>query len=478
MAALLWFRRDLRLADNPALAAAVASGLPVIPVFVLDDEDAGEWAAGGASRWWLHGALASLDGSLRARGARLVLRRGKASQVIARLARETDAKAVFWNRRYEPWATARDAQIKAALQKNGVAAQSFNAALLAEPWTVSTKDGGPYRVFTPFWKSLRALDHAPPQTKAPKHFAAPAAWPASDALASWHLQPTAPDWAVVMRQCWQPGEDQARAMLRHFVESTLSRYHETRDRPGLAGTSRLSPHLHFGEIGPRQIWHAVQTAVNAGSPSRGAEVFLSEIGWREFSHHLLHHFPDLVSRPLRSEFLRFPWADAPGQLRAWQRGRTGYPIVDAGMRELWATGWMHNRVRMIVASFLTKHLRIDWRDGAKWFWDTLVDADLANNSCNWQWVAGCGADAAPYFRIFNPVLQGAKFDPDGAYVRRWVPELAKLPASVLHAPWTARPVELADAGVTLGKTYPQPIVDHATARAQALAAFQRIKTGN
>ncbi len=479
MATLLWFRRDLRLADNPALAAAVARGGPIVPVYILDDADAGDWAPGGASRWWLHGSLEALDGDLRRLGCGgLVLRRGPAEQAIHALAAETDAEAVFWNRCYEPWAVQRDVRLKADLRRQGLEARSFNATLLREPTDLANQQGEPYRVFTPFWKALRAGASPPDPIPAPGRLAALDKPPAGDALASWALRPTSPDWAGGLRDRWTPGEAGAQARLAEFLDDGLLAYRERRDLPGEAGTSRLSPHLHFGEIGPWQVWRAATTAALAkgGDPfPAGVETFLSEVAWREFSAHLLFHMPTLPTAPLRPEFERFPWrADARG-LRAWQRGRTGYPIVDAGMRELWATGWMHNRVRMIVASFLIKDLLIHWREGEAWFWDTLVDADLASNAASWQWVAGSGADAAPYFRVFNPVTQGEKFDPRGRYVRRWVPELARLPDSLIHAPWTASTAELSAANVVLGRDYPRPIVDHAAARLRALEALDAMK---
>jgi len=478
MVTLLWFGRDLRLADNPALAAAIARGGPVIPCFILDDADAGEWAPGGASRWWLHGSLDTLAASLRRIGGALVLRRGQAETEIDRLLRETGASAVYWNRRYEPWATARGERFKTALKARGIEARSFNAALLREPWTLKTRGGDPYRVFTPFWKALKADGVTDAPLPPPDHLPAPASWPESDTLASWALRPAAPDWAGGLRDAWTPGERSAQDRLAAFAEAGALAYHQRRNMPGIAGTSRLSPHLHFGEIGPRQVWWSVTTRAKQRTGDAmpdGVETWLSEIAWREFSYHLLFHVPTLPDTPLRPEFAAFPWIDdAPG-LAAWRRGLTGYPIVDAGMRELWTTGWMHNRVRMIAASFLIKDLLIDWRQGEAWFWDTLVDADLASNAASWQWVAGCGADAAPYFRVFNPSLQGAKFDPDGSYVRRWVPELARLPTPVLHTPWLAQPLERADAGVTLGKTYPDRIVDHAVARQRALDIFKRLR---
>ena len=480
MTTVLWFGRDLRLADNYALAAAVSRGQVIIPLFILDDEDSGHWAAGGASRWWLHGSLEALSDALKRRGTQLVLRRGKAEAVIDQIIQQTGATAVYWNRRYEPWARARNERLKQGLTERGIDAKSFNSALIREPWAIKTKNGDPYRVFTPFWKALRACGVDDIVPAPPRRLAAPATFPDSDSLANWALLPRTPDWAAGLRDSWQPGEKGAQQRLRKFAEDAARGYRDTRNIPGLKGTSRLSPHLHFGEIGPRQVWRTLtaHAAAQAGDPmDGGVETFLSEIAWREFSYHLLFHFPTLPSEPLRQEYRAFPWVNDPVLLAAWQRGMTGYPIVDAGMRELWTTGWMHNRVRMIVASFLIKDLLVDWRQGEAWFWDTLVDADLASNSASWQWVAGCGADAAPFFRVFNPSLQGAKFDPAGVYVRRWVPELAKLPDSLLHEPWAARPTELADAGLKLGRDYPLPIVDHATARQRALAAFQRIKSG-
>ncbi|KQW66409.1 deoxyribodipyrimidine photolyase [Phenylobacterium sp. Root77] len=478
MTTLLWFRSDLRLADNPALAAALEQGGPVVPVFVLDDEDAGQWKAGRASRWWLHHSLQSLARDLEARGSRLVLRRGRAAAEIERLAGELQASSVVWNRCYEPWATARDERLKATLKTKGVSVRSFNAMLLREPWEVMSGKGEPYRVFTPFWKALRAGLQLPAAVAAPAGIPAPAEWPRSDALAEWALLPSRPDWAGGLRAAWTPGEAGALERLDAFAGPLSLQYGEARNLPGREGTSRLSPHLHFGEIGPRQVWRAQTAAALAETgdlmPS-GVEVYLSEIAWREFSHHLLFHTPTLPDRPLRPDFADFPWRRDPDGLAAWTRGLTGYPIVDAGMRQLWATGWMHNRVRMIVASFLIKDLLVDWRAGQAWFWDTLVDADLANNAASWQWVAGSGADASPYFRVFNPVTQGEKFDPDGAYVRRWAPELAGLPDKLLHAPWKATPLELADAGVRLGVDYPAPIVDHAVARERALEAYASIR---
>jgi deoxyribodipyrimidine photo-lyase len=463
-ASIVWFRNDLRLADNPALIAALGSGRPVVPVYVLDAETEGVRAPGAASRWWLHHSLASLDASLRALGSRLVLRRGPAEAAITELAAACDARSVYWNRVYDQGTRERDARLKQSFTARGVIAESHKANLLVEPWEVATQAGQPFKVFTSFWRACRALKSPTAPLPAPKLLPAPRAWPDSDKLSDWRLLPTAPDWAGGMRASWTPGEAAAARRLTDFLDDALARYRQARDLPAVEGTSRLSPHLAFGEISPRQIWRA---ATGLGH-SAAVEKFLAELGWREFAYNLLFHFGDLAQRNFRPEFDVFPWQEAGDALEAWRRGRTGYPIVDAGMRELWTTGWMHNRVRMITASFLTKDLLIDWRAGERWFWDTLVDADPANNATGWQWVAGSGADAAPYFRIFNPVLQGEKFDPSGDYVRRWIPELASLPADTIHRPWTAKqplPPEI----------YPARLVDHAAARERALEAFRTLR---
>ena len=465
---LLWFRLDLRLDDNPALTRAAESGRPVIPVFILSSEDEAPWAPGGASRWWLHRSLAALEESLRHQGSCLILKQGPAARALDALIQETGATAVYWNRRYEPAIVARDAKIKKALMGRGVEVKSHNGHLLFEPHAVRNRSGQPFKVFTPFWKHCLTLEVPAPfslQT-ASNALRPPAEWPRSENLDSWNLNPEL-DWADEFPVSWTPGENGARRRLRDFLKG-VEHYPRSRDFPDEDGVSRLSPHLHFGEIGPRRI------RSEAGS-GKGAQAFLREVGWREFAHHLLYHFPDTTETPLRPEFAAFPWSTDKHGWREWTRGRTGYPIVDAGMRQLWRTGWMHNRVRMIAGSFLVKDLLIPWQHGARWFWDTLVDADLANNTLGWQWVAGCGADAAPYFRVFNPVLQGRKFDPQGAYVRRWVPELANLPAEWIHNPREAPEEVLAEAGVTLGEDYPPPIVDHAEARRKALDAYEAVK---
>jgi deoxyribodipyrimidine photo-lyase len=476
-ATLVWFRLDLRLADNPALRAAVSRRGAVIPAFIWAPEEEGSWPPGAASRWWLHHSLARLDEALRERGSRLILRRGPALATLLCLAQETRATTILWNRRYEPALVARDALVKRSLEADDLATQSFNSALLFEPWTLKTVAGKPFQVFTPFWRACLAMPEPAAPAGTPRKLPTPARWPASEPLASFDLLPK-PDWAAGLRAAWQPGEASATRQLRSFVQKALLNYPSTHDLPTQWGTSRLSPHLHFGEIGPRQVWHAVRAAVGPSDARKtrdAAEIYLRQLGWREFAHHLLVHFPHTTDQPLRGNFARFEWSHNRTPLQAWQNGRTGYPLADAGMRELWTTGWMHNRVRMVVASFLVKDLLLPWQDGARWFWDTLVDADLANNTLGWQWSAGCGADAAPFFRIFNPVMQSQKFDPAGEYIRRWVPELAGLPARWLHQPWRAPAEVLRAAGLTLGKTYPAPIVDHTQARRLALAAFRAIR---
>ncbi len=475
-ASIVWFRSDLRLADNPALQAALKRGAPIIPVFIWASDEELPWSPGGASRWWLHQSLTALDASLQESRSQLVIRRGASLQLLRELIRETGADAVFWNRRYEPAVIARDKQIKEALRADGIEAESFNAALLHEPWTVQNQSGKPFQVFTPFWKNCLTKPEPTEPSPKPSRISAPEQWPKSLPIAALELEPKI-KWAEGIRASWQPGEHGAYAQLKRFLNDAVLNYSENRNRPDLIGTSRLSPHLHFGEISPRQIWHAWKAqATSKKITDWRTSQFLTEVGWREFAHHLLFHFPHTPEQPLRADFARFPWRNEPAWLKAWQRGLTGYPIVDAGMRELWTTGWMHNRVRMIVASFLVKDLLLSWSEGAHWFWDTLVDADLAQNTLGWQWTAGCGADAAPYFRIFNPLSQGEKFDPQGTYVRKWCPELAKLPNDYIHAPDQAPAEILARAGVEIGRTYPAAIVSHAIAREVALEAFAKIKT--
>jgi deoxyribodipyrimidine photo-lyase len=474
--ALVWLRQDLRLEDNPALRRA-AQEHAIVPVFIWAPEEEGHWPPGAASRWWLHHSLAALDQDCQRHGLRLILRTGPTLETLRQLLAATQAKAVFWNRRYEPAIVARDRGIKSTLRSWGLTAESCGGSLLFEPTQVLTQQGKPYQVFTPYYKACLARPAPPRPMPIPKELAAPSQWPASLGLDELKLLPRV-DWAAGMRAAWRPGAAGGHQRLERFIGSGVSDYLDERDRPDHEGTSKLSPHLHFGELSPHQVWWAIHDAMTPGMPAgqrRQMEGYLRQLVWREFAHHLLFHFPHTPEAPLRADFARFPWRDNRRDLRAWQRGQTGYPLIDAGMRELWATGWMHNRVRMNVASFLVKHLRLSWLEGAKWFWDTLVDADLANNTLGWQWTAGCGADAAPYFRIFNPMLQSAKFDPAGAYVARWVPELAKLPVPGRFAPWTVAEHELAAAGVQLGRDYPTPIVAHEAAREAALAALAALK---
>jgi deoxyribodipyrimidine photo-lyase len=472
---LFWFRDDLRLADNPGLAAAAASGKPVITVFVLDEESRDARPLGGACRWWLDKSLASLGERIAAKSGRLVLRKGAAEAVIGKLVDETGAEAVYWNRRYGP-ARKIDERIKAGLKTSGIAVESFNGALLAEPFALKTGAGGDFKVFTPFWKALQASLVMQAPAAEPRSLAAIDGVP-SDELADWGLHPENPDWSGGLAETWTPGELGARKRLREFLKNGIAGYSEGRDRPDQDTTSRLSPYLRFGEISPHQCWRAARHAEEAGeAPAHDVQKFLSEIAWRDFSYHLLFHDPQMPKLSWRRQFEDIEWRKgSKAELEAWRRGRTGYPIIDAGMRQLWTTGWMHNRVRMIVASFFAKDLLVHWRKGEEWFWDTLVDADEANNANGWQWTAGTGADAAPYFRVFNPVLQGEKFDPVGDYVRAWAPELAAVPAKWIHHPWDAPASVLADARVTLGETYPRPIINHDFARKRALETYKTTK---
>ena len=467
----MWFRQDLRIADNPALAAAVDSGRPVLPVYILDDDNAGDWKMGAASRWWLHQSLHSLNRSL---DGRLRCFTGNAGEILPKIAADAGAASVTWNRCYEPWRIARDSDLKAALKADGVDVDSFNGSLLFEPHAVLKNDGTPYKVFTPYFR--KGCLEAAPAPGQPIGAAKPGDFCESHSglgIDDLGLMPRIP-WYDEMAASWQPGEDGAHARLERFLEHGIRGYREGRNRPDQSHVSRLSPHLHFGEISPRQVWHAAEGIKAREGFDADVDHFLSELGWREFSHYLLYHWPELPTKNLQGKFDRFPWREDPAALDSWQRGQTGYPIVDAGMRELWRTGYMHNRVRMIVGSFLVKNLMLHWHHGQDWFWDTLVDADLANNSAGWQWIAGCGADAAPYFRIFNPVTQGQKFDPAGDYVRTYVPEIAGLPDEYLHSPWQAPSDMLESAAVSLGVDYPEPIVDLKVTRARALDAFSSL----
>lgn len=468
--AIMWFRQDLRLSDNPAFLEACTRYENVIPLYILDGKNS---ALGEAQTWWLHHSLNALQKSLYTKmGLKLVLLKGNPLQIILELIHSLPISAVYWNRCYEPLAIERDKKIKATLQEYGTDVQSFNASLLNEPWTIHNKNGDFFKVFTPYWKTCRqALVRKPIQECPPKPTGLNVG---SDKLDDWKLLPTLA-WASEFPNFWTPGEEGAQQQLAHFINQRLHGYKINRDYPERQATSYLSPHLHFGEISPWNILMAVESAtLDPRCDFTSVEHFLSELGWREFSYYLLYHVPSLPYQNFKNDFDAFPWHNDSALLACWQKGVTGYPIIDAGMRELWATGYMHNRVRMIAASFLTKGLFIDWRLGADWFLDTLVDADLANNSASWQWVAGCGADAAPYFRIFNPVLQSQKFDPSGTYIRRWIPELASLKEDVIHAPWKA-----SNATAIYDKTnYARPITDHSETRAKALYYYSQLKKSN
>ena len=471
---IVWFREDLRLSDNPALNAAVETGQPLILLYIFDEKSPEVRRLGGASKWWLHGSLEALQTDCDQLGGSLILRKGSAGGALRTIIDETQASAVFWNRRYDKPGVAIDSDLKSDLIGHGIRVSSFNGRLLTEPWEVETVNRQPYRVFSPYWRALQSGFRAPAPLPRPQCLQGP--FLASDALADWNLRPTSPNWARGFQSRWTPGETGALARLCEFVQDGLNGYHSRRDLPGTESTSKLSPHLRFGEISAHQVWRTISSVQDTNTVAeQNAKKFLSELAWREFAHVLLFYQPDLPTRNYKQEFDAMPWSDDETTFKLWCKGQTGYPIVDAGMRELWTTGWMHNRVRMIAASFLTKHLLLPWQRGEQWFWDTLVDADAANNAAGWQWVAGSGADAAPYFRVFNPITQGRKFDTDGNYVRQWCPELSGLPNRYIHAPWEADQDTLANADVELGTSYPTPIVDHATARQRALAAYQSLK---
>lgn len=467
---LFWFRDDLRLRDNPGLVAAAEAGEPLILLYVLDDGNENLRPLGAAARWWLHESLKRLTSNLSALGQHIVFAAGRAQDVVPAVAAQAGVGQVFWNRRYGP-AAAQDDSIAAQLNADGRSVTVSAANLLHEPEAIPGKDGHGFKVYSAFWRAARALGPVRAEMPQPNALPPPVSSVTGRSLDDLGLCPTRPDWAGGLRQTWQPGEAGAATRVETFLDSVIDHYAQRRDVPAEAATSMISPHLRFGEISPAQIWPAIDSA-------GGGEKFRAELGWREFAYHTLARAPAVADANLRAEFDAFPWRDPePDVLRAWQQGQTGYPIVDAGIRQLWQTGWMHNRVRMVVASFLTKHLLIDWRCGERWFWDTLVDADAANNPFGWQWVAGSGFDAQPFFRIFNPILQGEKFDPDGRYVRAFVPEIAGLPDRFIHKPWEASPLEARAAGVDIGETYPYPMVDHATARQRALAAYQSMRNG-
>ena len=463
---ILWFRQDLRISDHAALHAASQTTAPIIPLFILDDKSDAQWAAGHASLWWLEGSLTELGVALKSLNSQLVLRRGKPQDVLDNLLDEIDAQAVYFTRRYEPVNAAEDQSISDHLRDKGITCRRFGGSLLFEPEAIEKKTGGAFRVFTPFYRTCLTMGTIKATLPAPKNLMAPESWPKSERLKHWNLRPVKSNWDAGFKNRWQPGTAHAFGILEKFTRCRISKYTEDRNRPDIKGTSELSPYLHYGEISPREIWNFVTGLEGLDENNTSGNVsFLRELIWREFSYHLLWHWPHITDLPFNKNFEGFLWRDDERALKAWQSGNTGYPIVDAGMRQLWQTGWMHNRVRMVVASFLTKHLLIPWQEGAKWFWDTLVDADLANNSASWQWVAGCGADASPYFRIFNPILQGQKFDPQGIYVRQWIPELAELPNRYIHIPW--------ESGVRVFG-YPDPLVEHKFARRRALDAYAKI----
>ena len=474
---IVLFRQDLRLHDHPALTAAAQRGA-VIPVFVLDDEACGDWALGGASRWWLKQSLMNLGSTIAQSGGELILRRGDTLTALIDIQSQSGADAIYFSRQYQPWSAATEKSINDTFSGNGVEVKRYSGTLLHEPGSVLTGSGTGFKVFTPFWRAALKLPVATPLPSPSVNWSN--AVSSSEDLNSWVLDPAedagVPDWAAGWEDIWEPGEDGAHNALEAFLDAPVAHYSEGRDLPARRYTSRLSPHLKFGEISPRQVWaSAQQRKLSAPQWTSAIDKFLAEIGWREFCYQLIDLFDAMPDRPFKDQFAGFPWDNSEEHLKAWQRGMTGYPIVDAGMRELWQTGFMHNRVRMIVASFLTKHLLVHWLEGERWFWDCLLDADIASNACSWQWVAGSGADAAPYFRIFNPIAQGQKFDPEGEYVKRWCPELTDMPKKFVHAPWEAPAMTLASAGVELGKTYPEPIVDHKTARQGALDAYEVIK---
>ncbi len=472
---IVWFRNDFRLNDNAALHHACKNSQVVYPVYILETENYTDWPIGSAARVWLHAAIRSLVDELNEKDSKLILRQGEAATVLSELIEATGADSVYWNRRYEPASIEHDSELKKQLRDKGIQVESFAGNLLREPQEVSNKQGNPYKVFTPFWKFYQSLGTPQPPLATPRSLKPPQTWPKSWQLEDLDLLPSL-DWYQSIEQHWRLHDDTATKALSRFL-NRIEQYDDDRDFPAVDGVSGLSPYLHSGQITSRYIWHKVlQQEQNAGrlSPSKKVLQYLRQLVWREFAHHLLYHFPHTTDQPLREEFRHFPWKENSRLLKRWQKGQTGYPLVDAGMRQLWSTGWMHNRVRMIVASFLIKDCLIHWREGAAWFWDTLVDADLANNSLGWQWVAGSGADAAPYFRIFNPVTQSEKFDSDGEYIRQWVPELKKLDNKWIHKPWAAPDDVLEKAQVRLGKTYPEPVLDHAEAREQALAALQQM----
>ncbi len=467
----MWFRNDLRITDNPALSEACLKG-DIIPVFIHDNVNHPNKQIGSASKWWLHQSLISLNKDL---DGGLITLTGDPKKIIPKLVNESGASSVVWNRNYEPWQITRDKNIKTKLEENGLKVKTFNGSLLWEPWKILNQSGTPYKVFTPFYRKgcLNADSPRIPEAK-PNKINVVTLNDGFD-VESLELMPKI-EWYKTMEKTWSPGEEGAIKKLDRFLDGPVKYYKTDRDFPGIKGTSRLSPHLHFGEISPNQVWHAALLNQNIQKVGKDLFHFLSELGWREFSYYLLYHFPEITNKNFNTTFDNYPWSSVTSTFDAWKRGRTGVPIVDAGMRELWETGYIHNRVRMIVGSYLVKNLNIDWRDGEEWFWDCLVDADLAANCASWQWVAGSGADAAPFFRIFNPILQGEKFDKDGNYVRKYCPELSKLPNKYLHQPWEAPEAILNESEIVLGKDYPTPIVDLKESRKDALNKYNIMRS--
>lgn len=471
--ALVWFRKDLRLQDNPALEAALKSGKKIIPVFIWNKEEGGQWSPGAASRWWLHYSLKSLGESIEKWGGSLVVREGKAEEILPDLVKKLDAEALYFGRTYDPAGRSTEQAVEKVLATQKVLIESFNTSLLKEPWEIQNGSGRPFQVFTPYWRKSRDGIYKEPSIYSLNNLSFSQISASSVPLDELALLPSH-DWHMKLDQHWEVSEEAAHRLIQRTAEEITQSYATARNIPSVDGTSRLSPYLAWGIVSPRQICQAVLTADNEGG-HRGENKYLVEIGWREFSYHLLYHFPQIPDNPLRQKYAAFPWLNDEKSLRAWQFGKTGYPMVDAGMRQLYETGWMHNRVRMVVASFLVKHLLLSWKEGARWFWDTLVDADLASNTQGWQWAAGCGADAAPYFRIFNPITQGEKFDGKGEYARKWIPSLKELPSKWIFKPWEAPPDLLLVSDVFLGNNYPHPCVDHKEGRARALSALSSIK---
>lgn len=472
---IVWFRRDFRLDDNPALRHAIDRDDKIVPVYIHSPHEEAPWEPGEASNWWLHNSLQSLSKTLENIGSRLIIRKGNSLEELRKLIQETKAETLYYNRLYEPAIIERDKVIKSSIKDDGIDVRSYNSALLNEPWEIEKRTGGPFKVFTPYWRHTTNTTTPRDPYPRPRKISSPKSWPKSLKIEDLKLFPKL-DWWKGLDEAWEVGEDAAANRLELFLEEIAKGYGDSRNRPDQDGTSRMSPHLHFGEISPQRIWQKAHDIFgDGGNVPQGVWKFLAEIGWREFAHHLLYHYPDMTKEPINDRFKNFPWEEDEEGLRNWQKGQTGFPIVDAGMRQLYETGWMHNRVRMIVGSFLVKDLRVHWLAGARWFWDTLIDASLASNTMGWQWVAGCGADAAPYFRVFNPMTQGEKFDPKGLYTRKYCPELATMPDKYLQQPWEASNGVLIQSKIKLGKDYPEPLVDHAAERKKALAAYDVIK---